>query len=806
MLALLFCNLSTVLGDYEKRRADFKKKVAELRPPPSTKLKTPKTRVIENNLPPPRISDANLNSTDNFDEVCNPKLSPLQNSQKPNETVFKKPVPFVEDSSDLFFKNSFIKKGQSRTRKKLPFLNENYNDDEYDADNSLESGDKHDISGIRRNSVVNELFNSEDEKESSNQLIEFSLVAHDDNFKPGIVSTPNFAKYRSSKFDGTPVVTHLSEKSALKEYSVSVSQKSFSHLLSPYNIPTICSPVERKNLMRRPFNRTNKLRNIDESVNISFKPNEINSVDHSRVSSSPKRSHESDNAVIVHNDRNQIDISLLSSSSSVNTSSCSDFSFSCENEPEMARFPTSTTTKETSLKVHDSLITSFRSLSLSFTEELKNASRKSRTSTPVDCDSFSTQRSNDVCRNSSCTENSCADQQRHSDTYTSSFAAMSLSSPNVSANSEKFNSQNEAEPNNSINTSLSIEEFGEKYQNCTVSSIDAFEVSHEVESHLLSEPRLANQLNDSAHELSQSSGSCAIRDIQNNSTAKTDEPSLFHNSSHSEHLEATDSSHSVNESENSKATDSSHSVGESENSEATDSSHSVNESEATEEKLNKTAESSFDDQILSLSSICNHSFNETFCGWSNDDYNTALEGKRVFENECKNLSYRSHESTNTSLQESDDSFCHVNDFPTHLPFVTTRKKKNCPLPTLNEEETEEDVNNNASVFIHTRNDPNQHLSPYSRCQPYFHTSQFLDKTVNRQSIVLTGGKKWRRSFITLKNIRDYGLQFEAVNEDFKGRCWKKNVQDLLSSQRDENRYLKGEISFFHFIFYLFEKL
>ncbi len=104
---------------------------------------------------------------------------------------------------------------------------------------------------------------------------------------------------------------------------------------------------------------------------------------------------------------------------------------------------------------------------------------------------------------------------------------------------------------------------------------------------------------------------------------------------------------------------------------------------------------------------------------------------------------------------------------------TERKKKRCPLPPLLEEENEKDT---------------QHLQNSVFEKP---SIRLNEKSMTNQSLYLSKGKKWRRSFIALKNIRDLGLNKETLDDENKGRCYRQNIENLICSQQNVS-VLKGK--------------
>lgn len=117
------------------------------------------------------------------------------------------------------------------------------------------------------------------------------------------------------------------------------------------------------------------------------------------------------------------------------------------------------------------------------------------------------------------------------------------------------------------------------------------------------------------------------------------------------------------------------------------------------------------------------------------------------------------------------------------PNLTTRRRKQCTLPTLNEIDIKDETK--ISVFNGVFDSPD-HLSEN------FHSFSTINKSMLHKSFILKKGKKWRRSFIALKNIRDYGLNMELFDEDNKGRLWRKNLEDLISDQSDAKIINQGE--------------
>lgn len=118
------------------------------------------------------------------------------------------------------------------------------------------------------------------------------------------------------------------------------------------------------------------------------------------------------------------------------------------------------------------------------------------------------------------------------------------------------------------------------------------------------------------------------------------------------------------------------------------------------------------------------------------------------------------------------------------PNLTTRRRKQCTLPTLNELDVEAETE--ISVFNGVFDSPD-YLSENRQS-----VSTVNNKSILHKSFILKKGKKWRRSFIALKNIRDYGLNMELLDEDNKGRLWRKNLENLISDQSDAKIINQGE--------------
>lgn len=113
----------------------------------------------------------------------------------------------------------------------------------------------------------------------------------------------------------------------------------------------------------------------------------------------------------------------------------------------------------------------------------------------------------------------------------------------------------------------------------------------------------------------------------------------------------------------------------------------------------------------------------------------------------------------------------------------TRRRKRYALPTLSEVATEEDEDLVSEAILNSQGSFMSH--------PSINT---IDSSMFRQSFFLRKGKKWRRSFITLKNIRGHGLGAEMVDQENKGRLWRKNVEELISDQSDAKIICQGKWS------------
>lgn len=175
----------------------------------------------------------------------------------------------------------------------------------------------------------------------------------------------------------------------------------------------------------------------------------------------------------------------------------------------------------------------------------------------------------------------------------------------------------------------------------------------------------------------------------------------------------------------------------------------------------------FDSNIENANSSCRD--NSSIIS-SNDDISKPLVkncDSTNFTNNCEKVSSRYEQldvnnSSENVLENITSSEC-VFSLPYQHNF-TQRKKKKFHLPILNEEETENEnnISYNKNSFLENLSNRSLHKSTFS------------------QSLYLAKGKKWRRSFITLKNIRDFGFNKELLDEVNKGRCWKTNIENLIS--------------------------
>lgn len=108
---------------------------------------------------------------------------------------------------------------------------------------------------------------------------------------------------------------------------------------------------------------------------------------------------------------------------------------------------------------------------------------------------------------------------------------------------------------------------------------------------------------------------------------------------------------------------------------------------------------------------------------------------------------------------------------------TERRRKRCPLPTLSEADTEIDEG-----FVGSQNSILSRISSVREDnQTQIHSPIFLAK-----------GKKWRRSFLMLKNVRDFGFNPDLSEEENKGRCWRQNLEQLIQSQLNATVLPRGE--------------
>lgn len=714
--------LFSALAEYKKRKAFLSAKPKPKSPPPSIIKDINANSCISNNESqrsrlPSIITDRN-NST-----IDRPNPTPA----KPNESVFKKPTVFVERSSDLFYKNSHNKnRGQTKTRKKLSFLNESYSfDNEYDADNSCEYANKlfPRVSGVRRNTlqrcsnqrIVDELFNSDNENEN-----EFRCS---DVFNPGIASTPNQSYVVNNAEDENCEKPQDNTPHSLRSSFHNVSNNSIDST-NQKNSPMSQNEVSSQNF-RLIINETQSNSKNDEIENCS-QPLDCSSD------------------------------SYAGSSTSGNNSSSSALSSDSEQEQ----------TKDEIGSINNDLVNSQHSAShgqCTFLDNSKSSENLNNTSYNSSISEKNAEKSK--------TSSSETDSLQHFIQRSTPPSILSPFSPDSNYSYEitlcklfeenfgyfKYNVTNLT---NQLN-SCSLESEEDRSEN-------ADEFANNVSD-------LTNELHSSCHKNEQDhSETEPVSVIDETSTSvQTKEPtinfSLIKVTTESEMKES-----SLNE------------ITANQTKEITNS-FSLNITTQSEMK-----EPSLSELIVCLSPIQapeeNTSENNSFAGWSEENYRQALELKKAFENVCKELEPK-------SVQPEDE-------IPAHLKHVTRRRKKTFIMPTLNEENSNLE-DDEVDLDSNTRNSvmPGQNLQVCSQNQTSLHTSRFLERSsMMSHSIVLATGKKWRRSFITLKNIREYGFQMQTEHENLKGRCWRKNVEDLISHQFDENLDLKGEF-FSKYVFF-----
>lgn len=109
---------------------------------------------------------------------------------------------------------------------------------------------------------------------------------------------------------------------------------------------------------------------------------------------------------------------------------------------------------------------------------------------------------------------------------------------------------------------------------------------------------------------------------------------------------------------------------------------------------------------------------------------------------------------------------------------TDRRRKRCPLPTLSEADTE--IDDGACI---SQNGAFERVSPV-REENQTH--------MRSPPIILAKGKKWRRSFLMLKNVRDFGYNLDISDEESKGRCWRPTMEQLIQSQMDATALPRGK--------------
>lgn len=119
----------------------------------------------------------------------------------------------------------------------------------------------------------------------------------------------------------------------------------------------------------------------------------------------------------------------------------------------------------------------------------------------------------------------------------------------------------------------------------------------------------------------------------------------------------------------------------------------------------------------------------------------------------------------------------VHHLPNRNNFTDRRRRQRCPLPTLCEAEAEIDEG-----FASSQNSTVNRVSSVRE----------ENQTFIRSPLFLAKGKKWRRSLLMLRNVRDFGFNPNLSDEENKGRCWRPNMEHLIQSLVDVTVLSRGE--------------
>ncbi|XP_065202069.1 uncharacterized protein LOC135832627 [Planococcus citri] len=687
-----------------------------------------------------------------------------------DETVFKKPTAFVERSSDLFYKNSINKnRGQTKTRKILLFNDNHSLDNEYDADNSFEN--------YTSQRAIDELFNCDYETQNEYRCSEV--------FNPGTASTPNFDR-RKLPFSQTFEENEAEDRKWVK--SLENTPRSPLLNLSSNSINSV-SLNQKEACNRSVHLTTDECHGISNNSKNEKVAEQLDCLSNSAVESSCRNDSISP---AMHSDsgKEQAGVEIVKNESAVKTSdsllNCSLRPLS-ENSEHLhlntfnQRDTDNSLTTDHSDKEHSDAETISRNDSAEKPTDFASQTSidsLSDASTSLDHDSSANLITSSQRLNNSIESKYPQNEQpelivvlQHRSPVESQTSASPTSSHTVFNDSKSSDNFNDSSPrlNRRSSPPSIVSPISPDSSDRRITLLRMFE-------------EIVDDCTENVAELTNQLHSCSLEDKQNSSKVES-----------GSNIDCPSTSTQFQKSTNGVSITNVTVEPDMKN----DASVKENTTVLTQEiipnfsSMNITVETEVIQPSLSEIFKClspihvlteNILDDDKFVGWSCEEYLQILELRDAFVNLCK--------EPETKQVQSEE------EIPAHLKHVTRRRKKTMVMPTLNEENSNLE-DDEVDLCSETRNNPLRSQYTQQICsqnQTSLYVSRFLERSsMMSHSIVLAAGKKWRRSFITLKNIREYGFQSQAEHEDLKGRCWRKNVEELISNQLDENTDLK-EIS------------